>query len=142
MLQIFFPGREQNYAITIVLSMLLGVPLLVLGFVLGDSDLTALIGFHYLGLLCLLFFFMIVVAGLLKGTFGRELILAPVGCIVDATPAPDCNGNAEIVTLPLTEAHSLSHFIYHHPSCSKAIVDWLAKQLSVERGGEQGRFPS
>ncbi|MCK1339964.1 hypothetical protein IVB38_29160 [Bradyrhizobium sp. 38] len=85
--------------------------------------------FAYLGLLPFLVFLLVVLAAAFRAFCGRELALAGVNCEVSAHSAPDGQG-VDIVTLRQDGAAKriLRHYIYEHPGCVPALVDWIASR--------------
>ena len=80
----------------------------------------------YVLFLPLLVFLLVVLAAIFRASYGRELALSGVNCEVSAHSAPDAQG-VDVVTLRQDGGARgwLRHYIYEHPGCTAALVDWI-----------------
>ncbi len=66
--------------------------------------------------------------GLFKSVFGRELLIGTAAVSVTANSAPNVSSKATIVTLDRGRQGetALLHSLYDHPDCASEIAKWLA----------------
>jgi hypothetical protein len=80
-------------------------------------------------LLMIIFAASCLLPNLFNIVFGREFLLGTVRCEVSADAVPD-GASARVVTLKPSDA-VLRHFIYDHPQCVTAIVQWLENESVI-----------
>lgn len=79
-------------------------------------------------------FALVLLSGLCKGAYGRELMLGSLLCQVNSHSSPDQPGVLWVITLPHAESDqgALRHALYEHPNAAPTIVSWIAKQVRPE----------
>jgi hypothetical protein len=88
---------------------------------------------------CALCFLLLYASNLFNSVFGREFLVGASRAEVGADSSPDAHGVFVRTLAPLSSHSTLRHYLYDHPYCPSAIVNFLNQTPQTDISLEERR---